>query len=58
MKIVKKYEYLKIERCQRCGRRLKTEESKTIGFGPSCYKKHIKEGGEYKNIKGGDCFNG
>ena len=51
MKIVKKYEDLKIERCQRCGRRLKTEESKTIGFGPSCYKKHIKEGGEYKKYK-------
>lgn len=51
MKIVKKYEYLKIERCQRCGRRLKTEESKAIGFGPSCYKKHIKEGKEYKKYK-------
>ena len=31
--------------------KVKTEESKTIGFGPSCYKKHIKEGGEYKKYK-------
>lgn len=25
--------------CIRCGRKLKTEESRELGFGPTCYKK-------------------
>ena len=26
--------------CKRCGRVLKTEKSREIGFGPVCHKKH------------------
>ena len=43
MKIVKQYTYQETERCQRCGRRLKTTKSKQMGFGPGCYKKYLQE---------------
>lgn len=29
--------------CIRCGRKLKSEESKQLGFGPTCYKKWKNE---------------
>lgn len=29
--------------CRRCGRKLKSELAKQLGFGPSCYKKYIAE---------------
>ena len=29
--------------CRRCGRELKSKNAKELGFGPSCYKKYIKE---------------
>ena len=28
------------EKCLRCGRRLKTEESKLLGFGKTCWEKY------------------
>lgn len=31
------------EICKRCGRKLKSQESKILGYGPSCYKKYLKE---------------
>lgn len=31
------------ESCGRCGRKLKTEKSKEIGYGPVCYKKVLKD---------------
>lgn len=30
-------------KCLRCGRKLKSEESKQIGFGKTCYKKYMSE---------------
>jgi len=32
--MTKEYEF-----CLRCGRRLKNEEHKKLGYGPTCYKK-------------------
>lgn len=29
--------------CRRCGRKLKSDKSKTLGFGPTCYKKFMEE---------------
>lgn len=29
--------------CRRCGRELKSKQGKELGFGPSCYRKHMKE---------------
>lgn len=29
--------------CKRCGKKLKNEESKLLGFGPLCYKRHMAE---------------
>ena len=29
--------------CRRCGRKLKSEQAKQLGFGPTCYKRYIKE---------------
>ena len=29
--------------CRRCGRELKNPQFKELGFGPTCYKKHIRE---------------
>ncbi|MGM8212618.1 DUF6011 domain-containing protein [Virgibacillus sp. W0430] len=34
--------------CNRCGRKLKTEKSIETGFGPVCYKKHLKEQEEFE----------
>lgn len=28
------------EHCIRCGRKLKSEEAKKLGYGPICWKKH------------------
>lgn len=28
--------------CERCNRQLKTSNSIELGFGPTCYKKHLK----------------
>lgn len=30
-------------RCLRCNRKLKTAQAQILGYGPCCYKKHIKE---------------
>ena len=35
-----KKEYTK---CLRCGRKLKTEEARKIGYGRICFEKHKKE---------------
>lgn len=29
--------------CRRCGRKLKSDESKALGFGPTCYKRFMEE---------------
>lgn len=29
--------------CERCNRQLKTVKSMGLGFGPVCYRKHLKE---------------
>lgn len=29
--------------CRRCGRKLKSEQAKQLGFGPTCYSRYIKE---------------
>lgn len=29
--------------CRRCGRELKSRQAKELGFGVTCYKKHMKE---------------
>ena len=29
--------------CRRCGRELKSKKGKELGFGPSCFRKYIKE---------------
>lgn len=29
--------------CRRCGRKLKSEQARQLGFGASCYKKYIAE---------------
>ena len=34
---------MKYENCLRCGRRLKSEESKELGFGKTCWKKYNAE---------------
>ena len=43
MEIVKTYQFKKEECCKRCGRKLKKNDSKLLGYGPSCYKKVLKE---------------
>lgn len=49
-KVVTYENILNFNRCIRCGRKLKTVESKQVGFGPHCYKKHLAENsGKYKN---------
>lgn len=47
--IVKNYSYKLNERCIRCGKKLKTTNSKILGYGPSCYKKYLKEKFKNKN---------
>jgi hypothetical protein len=29
--------------CRRCGRELKSKQAKELGFGPTCYKRHMSE---------------
>lgn len=29
--------------CLRCGKKLKSAESKKLGYGPICFKRHLKE---------------
>lgn len=36
--------------CFRCGRILKSEESMTLGFGPTCYKKWVEEKPKLKRL--------
>lgn len=31
------------DKCLRCGRTLKSDTSQILGYGPSCYKKVLKE---------------
>ena len=40
--------YSQIHICRRCGRKLRSEESKEKGMGPSCFKKWIAEHGHKK----------
>ena len=49
MEIIKSYEFKKEERCKKCGRKLKNNESQLLGYGPGCYKKIMKE--KYKKFK-------
>ena len=37
-----------VARCIRCGRKLKSEESKRIGYGPTCNKKRLNDSGKYR----------
>ena len=32
-----------VKHCRRCGRILKSRKSKALGYGLSCYKKHVSE---------------
>ena len=32
-----------MKQCARCNRQLKSEKSMELGYGPTCYKKHLKE---------------
>ena len=48
-KIKKEYRYESEERCIKCGRRLKTPQSKILGYGPSCYKKLLSERNKEKS---------
>ena len=34
--------------CRRCGRKLRSAEAKSRGYGYVCYKKHLKEKGKKK----------
>lgn len=29
--------------CRRCGRKLKSQQAKDLGFGPTCYKIYLKQ---------------
>ena len=40
----------KYTKCLKCGRRLKTLESQTLGFGPVCYKKWQEESDKYQDV--------
>lgn len=37
--------------CRRCGRKLKTEKSIEVGFGPVCKKKHDAAEAEFLKIQ-------
>jgi hypothetical protein len=54
MEIIKSYEFKKAEVCKRCGRKLKNNQSRLLGYGPGCYKKMMNE--KYKKFKGGGLF--
>lgn len=51
---------MQYEKCLRCGRKLKTEESKELGFGKICWIKYNSEN-NYKELfkieKGNKCEN-
>ncbi|WP_341320846.1 DUF6011 domain-containing protein [Solibacillus sp. FSL H8-0523] len=32
-----------MQQCARCNRQLKSEKSMELGYGPTCYRKHLKE---------------
>lgn len=32
-----------MHQCARCNRQLKSEKSMELGYGPTCYRKHLKE---------------
>lgn len=32
-----------MHQCARCNRQLKSEKSIELGYGPTCYRKHLKE---------------
>lgn len=49
---IKKQEYL---HCLRCGRKLKTEESKLLGFGKTCWEKYNHEN-KYKELFSAECL--
>lgn len=49
MEIVKNYQFKKFERCKRCGRKLKNNDSQLLGYGSGCYKKYIKESKKMKS---------
>ena len=46
--------------CNRCGKPLRSEESKKIGYGPSCYRIWKKERSQQKQLFdiGGEQLNG
>jgi hypothetical protein len=31
------------DRCLRCGRSLKGDKSRSLGYGPTCYQRHLKD---------------
>lgn len=31
-----------MKQCERCNRQLKSDKSMVLGYGPTCYKKHLK----------------
>lgn len=45
MEITKEY-----RNCLRCGRKLKSEESKKLGFGKICWEKHNSESSKFKEL--------
>ena len=49
---IKQEEHLK---CLRCGRKLKTEQSKLLGFGKTCWEKYNSES-KYKALFSADCL--
>ena len=48
-KIRKEYKYESEERCIKCGRRLKTPQSKVLGYGQLCYKRLMQERSKEKS---------
>ena len=36
--------------CQMCGRKLKSEESKLLGFGPTCYSRYLQRRAKKKKL--------
>lgn len=45
---------MQYENCLRCGRKLKTEESKNLGFGKICWEKYNSENNYKELFKLGD----
>lgn len=38
-------------KCKRCGRELKSEESKLNGYGPTCFKKMLEDKDRYLKVE-------